>query len=888
MNQRFSIVLGICGSLLLIGSLPAGKSQSGGIPKAAGLTRQVLALFQNRCVKCHGADKPKAGLDLRTLASIDEGSDSGPVLRKGSAENSLLFKQVATGKMPLGKAKLSAVQVRVLRDWINAGVHVDEPSRPAARPTGKGQDHWAFRPPTRPKIPDVREGSRARTIIDRFLLSKLKAKGLTFSPEADRATLLRRASLDLLGLPPTPAEVDAFLADNRPDAYDRVLDRLLASPHFGERWARHWLDIAGYTDTVGFDQDTNTILVAEGKWRYRDYVIAAFNDDLPYDRFVTEQLAGDELVDWRNARRFTPAMRRLLIATGYLRTARDQTHEPESNISLNYYGVLHDTVAIVGNGLLGLTLNCAQCHNHKFDPISQRDYYQLMALFTPAYNPRDWRPVYPWKPSVKDRGLPDVSAAELAEMQQHNRQIERQVAGLNELLSKLRGPHEKRLREARLRTLPQAIRADTQAALATPVARRNEVQKYLAGKFETLLRVTPEEVTAALSPADRAEVQRINRRIVALTRTQRTPGKIQALYDVGPPPPTYLLKRGNYQTPGAKVEPGFLSVLNDPTRPPRIPAPPRSAATSGRRRALAHWLTEPESRPAALLARVMVNRLWQHLFGKGLVASTGNFGRSGQALTHPELLEWLSSEFARSGWRIKPMLKLIMTSSAYRQSSHPRRLLASAKGRPVDPQAIDPGNRLLWRMPLRRLEAEAIRDALLAVSGRLDRAMGGPPVPLRVLPDGLVEIDDKAPGGRAGQNKRSVYLLCRRSYNLTLLTVFDQPLVAQNCTRRDASAVPLQSLTMLNDAFVEEQARHFADRVAGAAGSSEEEMIRTTFRLALARPPSPGETAICTRLLQRQAAAYRKAGQPVARAKRLALVQVCLALLNTSEFLYVE
>jgi hypothetical protein len=735
--------------------------------------------------------------------------------------------------------------------------------------------HWAFRPLARPAAPPVRSPAHARTPVDAFLLARLEAAGMTFSAAADRVTLARRAHLDLLGLPPSPEEVDAFVADGRPDAYERLLDRLLASPRFGERWGRHWLDVAGYTDTVGFDQDTSTILVAEGKWRYRDYVIAALNEDLPFDRFVTEQLAGDELVDWRKAPRFTPEVRRLLVATGFLRTARDQTHEPESNVAANHFGVLHDTVAIVGNSLLGLTLTCAQCHNHKFDPIPQKDYYRLMALFTPAYNPRDWRPVYPWKPGVKDRGLPDASPAELAALERHNQDLERRVAELQKRLAALRSPHEARLREARLLAVPEPIRADTQAAVATPKAKRNEVQKYLAGKFEAALRVTPAEVTAALSAAERAEAARLEGQIASLRAGRRSPGKIQALYDVGPPPPTYLLKRGNHETPGEEVQPGFLTALSDPTRPDLVPRAGPTAATSGRRLALARWLTEPGSRPAALVARVMVNRLWQHLFGQGLVRTPENFGLSGEPPTHPELLEWLAGEFARTGWRVKPMLRLLMTSTAYRQSSRP--------GPPGE--AKDPGNLLLGRMPLRRLEAEPIRDSLLAVSGRLDPAMGGPPVLVRPRPDGLVEVARDAAGG-AG--RRSVYLLCRRSYNLSLMTLFDQPLVALNCPCRDVSAVPLQSLAMLNDAFVAEQARHFAARVAQLAGARGEPAVRAAFRLALARGPNAAETGICSRLLERQAAAYRESGRPPDEAERLALVELCHALVNTSEFLYVE
>jgi hypothetical protein len=760
----------------------------------------------------------------------------------------------------------------------------DEPSAPA----GTDRPHWSFQPLGQPAVPRVRDAARARTTIDAFLLARLEGKGLTFAPDADRVTLLRRACLDLLGRPPAPEEVDAFLADDRPDAYERLLDRLLSSPHFGERWGRHWLDVVGYTDTVGFDQDTNTILQTDGKWRYRDYVIAAFNDDLPYDRFVTEQLAGDELVDWRNAPRFTAEIRRLLTATGYLRTARDQTHEPESNIPSNYFAVLHDTVSIVGNSLLGLTLNCAQCHNHKLDPVPQREYYQLMACFTPAYNPRDWRPVYPWKAGIKDRGLPDASPAELAEFERHNQGVARQAAELNRRLAELRGACEARLREARLRLLPEPIRADTRLAVDTPVAKRNEVQKYLAAKFEAALRVSPEEVAAALAPADRTETEKILARVATLEASRRSPGKIQALYDVGPPPPTYVLKRGNFENPGEEVPPGFLSALGEPgvgvppsggggRRPPEGGTP---TASSGRRRALARWLTAPGSRPAALLARVMVNRLWQHLFGQGLVGTPENFGRSGEPPTHPELLEWLAGEFVRSGWRVKPLLARMMTSTAYRQSS---RAGSAAAG-----EAADPANRLLWRMRLKRLEAEAVRDSLLAVAGRLDPAMGGPPVLVRPRPDGLVEEDSRARPEHATGRRRSVYLLCRRSYNLTLLTVFDQPLVATNCPRRDVSAVALQSLAMLNDAFVSEQARHFADRVQRSAAPGGEHAARTAFRLALARHPTAAEVRICARLLERQAAAGREAGRPAAEADREALVQLCHTLLNTSEFLYAE
>ena len=657
--------------------------------------------------------------------------------------------------------------------------------------------------------------------------------------------------------------------------------------------------MVGYADTVGFDIDATLIVQAEGKWKYRDYVIAAFNKDKPYDRFVVEQLAGDELVDWRTAAKFTPEIRELLIATGYLRTARDESHEPESNIPLIYFGVLQNTVEIAGNSLLGLTMNCCRCHNHKFDPIPQKDYYQLMALFMPAYNPKNWKPVYPWKPEIKDRGLPDVSPAEAAEIDRHNAEIDRRIAALKTQQADLRRPYVARLFEAKLRSVPEPIRADTKAALETPAAKRNEIQKYLAGKFEASLKVKQEEADKALGAADREKLASLSSKAAVLDAGRRKYGKLQALYDVGPPPPTRLLKRGEYDRPGPEVQPGFLSVLCDSTDAAVI----RDSAvngSSGRRTAFARWLTAPDSRASALLARVMVNRIWQHLFGQGIVPTPENFGLTGEPATHAELLEWLSSEFVQRGWRIKPLIKLMMTSTAYRQSSqnaergmrnaaHSSRSGSAVRGpSSALPAQVDPSNQLLWRMRLRRIDAEAIRDAILVVSGRLDPSMGGPPVPLHSQLDGMVVIDEKALQSPTAKYRRSVYVLFRRAYNLSLLSVFDQPLVAVTCPQRDASAVPLQSLTMLNDAFVAEQAEAFADRVSQTAGTSGEKPIRSAFRLALGRQPTEAEIRICAQLLQRQAAAYQAGKLPRGQAERKALVQLCHTLLNTSEFLYAE
>ena len=376
----------------------------------------------------------------------------------------------------------------------------------------------------------------------------------------------------------------------------------------------------------------------------------------------------------------------MLVATGFLRTSQDYTHEPESNIPLNHFAVLHDTIEIVGSSLLGLTLNCARCHDHKFDPIPQQDYYRLMALFTPAYNPNDWRAVTPYKPGIQDRSLPGVSAAERAEIERHNAEIDGKVAELNKPLSELRRPYEQRLLEAKLAGIPEPIRADTRTAIETPADKRNEIQKYLASKFEASLKVSTDEVVAALNDEDKAMNARLVEQIAVVNSQRRSFGKIQALFDLGPPPATQLLLRGNHETPGPEVQPGFLSVLSDagvqkgvgsllPERPEGCFAqktPDPFLHTSGRRTALAQWLTRPESPASGLLARVMVNRIWQHLLGEGLVPTPENFGSGGERPTHPELLDWLSVEFMHNGWHLKPLIKLIMTSTVYRQASEVR------------------------------------------------------------------------------------------------------------------------------------------------------------------------------------------------------------------------
>jgi hypothetical protein len=774
--------------------------------------RDVKPLLAKHCFACHGEEKLRANLDLRTVTGMLRGGDTGPAIVRGEPSASLLLDLVGRNEMPPKKRqKLSATEVALLRRWVEQGAPAREKATAPALVSDRDRAHWAFRKLARPALPAVKDVERVRTPVDAFVLARLEAKGLGLSPDAERPALLRRLSFDLTGLPPSPEELEAFLADRLPSAYERAVDRLLSSPHFGERWGRHWLDGAGYVDVTGTDNDAGIVKLGPGKWLYRDHVVRAFNQDQPFDRFLVEQLAGDELVDWRSTRTLTPTTRKLLVATGFLRVAADDTDENELNTLDIRHRVLQQTGEIVASNLLGLTLQCARCHNHKYDPLPQRDYYRVLAILSPAFNPANWS-------QPTQRQLADVSPGEKAAIDAHNADLDRRLK-------------DRKKRDAELRKIAKPSAAQTR------------------------------------------ELSEIAREVAELNKQRRTYGAIQAVYDVGPPSPTRVLLRGEYDRPTYAVEPGLPAVLAETDDEAVLRPGQRGAATSGRRLELARRLTTPNTRAAALVARVRVNRIWQQLFGRGLVPTSDNFGRSGTPPTHPELLDWLAGRFVADGWRTKSLVRLLVTSTVYRQAS----------GRPTRPGAgpgkIDPDNALLWRMRLRRLESEGVRDAMLTVSGRLDRSLGGPPVPHQNRPDGLVTVDSR---------RRSLYILARRNYHPTLLGVFDQPVIATNCTARSPSAVVTQSLAMLNDAFILEQAAHFADRVAREAGPSTKERVERAFLLSLSRKPSGGESEQCVLFLNRQATRFRAEKLSGEQADRQALAQLCQTLLNTSEFLYLE
>jgi hypothetical protein len=872
--------------LLLVLALLAGLLPTLGPPRSPGaekppkpafvFEKDVQPILQARCFRCHGDKTQKAGLDLRSKHGLLEGGDTGPAIVPGKPEQSLLWTKVAADQMPPDQPRLTAREKLILRSWIEAGAPGLRGPSPPSTNTPKEQPitdadrrFWAFRPPTRPAVPAIRHAQRVRNPIDAFIRAPLETRGLTLSPEADRLTLIRRVSFDLTGLPPSPAEIDAFLKDMADNAYERLVDRLLASPDYGEHWARHWLDLAGYADSEGIlDAD----YVRSAAWRYRDYVIAAFNHDKPYDRFLLEQLAGDELTDYWTAYhthpKLTPEIVEALTATGFLRCASDTSRPDFVNIKNApgyYYQTLDDTVKIFASATLGLTIQCARCHNHKYDPIPQADYYHLQAVFMSGYRPSQWVPQV-------QRRLLQASEAQEKDARRHNAQVDARIASLLAQLRQIEQQFAGRLFEDRLARLPAPIQGDVRAALAATPAQRNEVQKYLTAKFQGDLRPDAArlpQILAAVYAEYRSHKETLAAAIQAQKSNYRQLEEIRAFYDLPGEPRTPVLRRGDYRNPGPEVPPGILSVLAT-DQPFLWKVPPRGAATSGRRLALARWLVQPNH---PLTTRVLVNRLWLHHFGEGIVPTPDNFGKAGSRPSHPELLDWLATEFVRRGWSIKAMHRLILTSSTYRQvcNGHPD---LSARAR-----RIDPDNRLLWRQRLRRLSAEQMRDAVLAVAGTLNRQMAGPPVSMLRQGDGEVTVSADLAGQR-----RSVYLQVRRSQPLTFLQVFDQPVMETNCTRRSRSTVASQALTLLNSDFTTRQAQAFADRLKNYPLAPADHALRLAFQ----RPASAGERARLGSFLESQAARYVRDQSDGEQARRFALIDLCHMLLSANEFAYVD
>ncbi len=710
--------------------------------------------------------------------------------------------------------------------------------------------YWAFQKIRRWQPPVVRDRLWVRNPIDAFVLAELESKGLPPSPRANKITLLRRATADLTGLPPTPEDVEAFLADKSPRAFEKVVDRLLASPHYGERWARHWLDLARYAESEGFKSDETR----PNAWRYRDYVIRAYNADRPFDRFIREQIAGDEL--WPN----DPDAR---VATAFNRHYPDESNA--RNLMQRRQEILNDVTDTAGSVFLGLTYGCARCHDHKFDPILQADYYRLQAFFANV------------------RAADEIVLVPPDAVEKHRRQMavwEEKTRSIRDQMAAIEAPKRKEIYNDFFSKYPPEI----QAAILKPPEERTAIEWQMYYKANAYLYPDSETVAQNLKGDEKKKWQALKTELDKF-RDLRPPDLPIAtgIVDVSAQAPkTFVLAGGVYDAPKQEVEPGFPAIL-DPN-PAKI-TPPQGLDSTGRRTALANWLSSPEN---PLTARVVVNRVWHYHFGRGIVRTPSDFGMVGEEPTHPKLLDWLASEFIRQGWSLKSLHRLIMLSSTYQQSSAHRRRAFLA----------DPQNRLFWHFPRQRLEAEVIRDSCLAVAGLLNPKLGGPSV-FPELPAGMSRGNWKVTQDPAERNRRSIYIFVRRNTRYPLLEVFDLPDTHESCARRNVTTIAPQALTLLNGKLTLEWAEAFAGRVLKSAGSGLKAQIETAYRLAYSRRPEASELETALGFFERQRALIAErasTGGKLAlppllpehadRVEAAALVDFCHMLMNSNEFVY--
>jgi hypothetical protein len=913
--------------ILTLASLPS-PALAGDGPGLDEFRRTVRPVLVDRCLTCHAAQPRKAGLDLSQRVGALAGGDSGEALVPGRPEESLVFEKVAAGEMP-PKAPLKTEQVEAFRAWIAAGAPYEgEPLQPRRA----GPDWWSLRPVNRPAIPRVQDPAQIRTPLDAFILARLDAAGLKPAPEADRATLVRRLSFDLIGLPPTPEEVESFLADRAPGAYERLVDRLLASPHYGERWGRHWLDVVRFGESHGYEMNQPR----PNAWPYRDYVIRSLNQDSPYPRFVAEQLAGDALpdADW-----LTQA------ATGFLVGG---AHDGVGNATLEGQlqqraDDLDDMITATSTAFLGLTVACARCHDHKFDPITQRDYYGLQAVFAgvrhaersipapdlerrrreaaplwdelariddqldacqpmtgpnvkqtrrPAVNPRrnverflptlaravritigktndgvepciDEIEVWTAEPAPRNVALAGAGGVATASSEYPNAPIHK-IAHLND--------GEYGNRASWISDEPGTGWAQIELAGPSLIDRivwgRDRDEKYadrVAVSYRVEVAVEPGAWTVVASSEDRVAygatgpITEGADQADLLRHRQRVKERLAVLGDemtvyagtFVTPAQTFLLVRGDPTRKGDEISPAGLTVLK-----PKLQLSPGSTERD-RRLALAAWISDPQN---PLPPRVLVNRLWHYHFGQGIVATPSDFGFNGDRPSHPELLDWLAAELLDSGGRLKPIHRLIVLSSTYRQSSR------ADESR----MAVDRQNRLLWRMGPRRLEAEAIRDAVLHVSGSLDTRMGGPGYTIWEPNTNYVAVYKPKPELGPEAFRRMIYQFKPRSQPDPTFGAFDCADAGLVAPRRNVSTTPLQALNLLNSRFLVAQAEVFAERLKRDVGERAERQVERAFRLAFSRAPNEAELRAAVGLI-------RERGSPA----------LCRALYNANEFVYV-
>jgi len=772
MHTSGSSLIGAALAILLLA--PAtGQDAAGDVDYAA----QIEPLLRQNCYKCHGAEHPKGGLRLdRRDAALRGGDGTDHVLVPGKSAKSDLIARLRSNDpdvmMPPKGKRLPPDQIALIARWIDAGAVWPEsaaapsPVVPGRAITPEQRAYWAFQPVRKPAVPVVKHADRVQNPVDAFILARLEREGLEPAPEASKLDLVRRVTYDLTGLPPTPAEIDAFLQDTAVDAYERLVDRLLSSPRYGERWAQHWLDVVRYGESEGYEYDTPV----GNLWRYRDYVIASLNSDKPYDRFVREQVAGDEI---------DPQSREALIAAGFHRLGPVRRNAGNQEVAGSRNEVLTDRTDILGAAFLGVTLGCARCHDHKFDPILQKDYYRLQAF----------------------------------------------LAATEEKTISLATPEEEAAYKAK---------ADVLQAEIVPLKKR---LKTAQGEERFLLEQQIEQLEERKPPA---------------------PPAINTVHDLPEPTKIHVLRRGEWDRKGDPVGMRFPTVLISESVE-ELPL-----TTPNPRVQLANWLTDPGH---PLTPRVLVNRVWLHHFGTGLVKTPNDFGLNGEKPSNPELLDYLASAFVEGGWRLKLLHKLLLLSATYRQAYRtPETAKALAK---------DPDNRWLWRFDRRRLTAEELRDSMLAVSGRLNPEMGGPSVFIPVDPE-LVSALYK-PGQWAvthdlkAHDRRSIYLVAKRNLRLPAMEVFDQPTLSSSCGRRDCSTHAPQALELLNGSMSNPLAEAFAARLVKEAGPESAAQVDLAFRLASGRPPSVEEKRLGMAFLAQHS-----------------LKEFALALFNLNAFLYVQ
>jgi hypothetical protein len=861
---------------------------------AAELTfeKDVRPILKAQCFHCHGeAGETKGGLDSRLARFLFKGGKSGPAVVPGDAAGSHLVQLIRSGEMPEGTGKLTSGEVEMIERWVTQGAKTQRPEPEMLGPehafTDEDRAWWAFQPIVRPQVPVVKDaGMMVRNPIDAFVAAKLEEKGLRQSPEAAPLTLLRRVSFDLTGLPPTEEEV------SKPGIHDAMVDRLLNSPHYGERWARHWLDVAGYADSDGYSEKDPERPHA---WKYRDYVISAFNRDKPFDVFVREQLAGDEIAlkEGLTADAPTPEGRarygELLRATGFLRMAPDGTGVENTLITQN--DCIANTIKIVSTALYGMTIGCAQCHDHRYDPITHDDYHRLRAVFEPALNPKAWLSPAGRLVSIQTK----EQAAEAARIEAGAKKLDgarivQQEAFISEVLEKELGKAAEADHEALRAAYRAAVQArkPEQVALLKKYPRVNQLSAGSLYLYDTTYKTKHADTLKKMAAA------------AAVVRERKPqPDVVQALTEKpgAAVPVTFLFHRGQPDQPKHPVKPGDLTVLAG-LREVDIPEKRSDLPTSGRRLAFAESITDGKH---PLLARVMVNRVWMQHFGRGLVASVGDFGVLGEKPTHPELLDWLAAEFMANGWSLKHLHRLILTSHTWRQSSL----------RDGEKERIDPDNLWLARMSVRRLEAETLRDGLLSVSGQLNAKVAGPPVPVSQNEGGqvVVAVDTTDTAGRqtgkivplnGEEYRRSVYVQARRSKPLEMFAAFDAPAMTDaNCEARPVTTVSPQSLLLMNNGYMREYAQFFAARLERETPDGLEARIERAFRLCYGRAPSMAEIGGAREFVREQAEHYnahpakfeRVVGpepKENAPATTLALAALCHALLSSNEFLYVD